>query len=692
MSFRDLLVEIGCEELPAREQVQLQESAADQFAQLLDTAGIGYGVIQPYIGPRRIAVLVQDLAVATRPEIEIRRGPTLERAFTDGKATAAAEGFARSCGVRVADLETLESDKGPVLAFRITHPSRPTAELLPTLANRWLQNLPFRKRMRWGKLEESFSRPIRWLLLRFGAETLPWQSYGLMGEAHSFGHRVHHPGPVPFVHPKDYVAALEQAKVRASWPERRQYIAKRIEQLAKEMDCQPLLSGSLLDEITGLNEWPVVLAGGFAEEFLRVPEEVLITVMIQHQRYVPLRSPNGRLAPRYAFVANLESRDPQVVIHGNNRVLRARLADATFFWDQDRQVPLAQRVLALDQVLFQEGLGSLGDKTRRLQRLVRQWAGDFGVDADILERAATLSKADLLTGMVGEFPELQGTMGAYYARHDQEEELICQAIGEHYRPVGREDSIPQSLEGQVLALADRLDTLAGFFALGKIPSGDRDPFGLRRAALAVLRIGLEGERKLSLRRMIQSSLDTYGPSLPTKAPACGEQILEFFADRLRVLLREEGFAPDQINAVLAVAGDDPLDTRRRLESLALFLADHPAAADLAALIKRVHNILRKEMVASSPVREELLLEPAEQALARRWQALRGQVQESLASQQYLAALATLAELREAVDVFFTEILVLCKDEALRNNRLALLRELQEAFGQIADFSLIQGRG
>ncbi len=346
----------------------------------------------------------------------------------------------------------------------------------------------------------------------------------------------------------------------------------------------------------------------------------------------------------------------------------------------------------MDQVLFQEGLGSLGDKTRRLQRLVRQWAGDFGVDADIFERAATLSKADLLTGMVGEFPELQGTMGAYYARHDQEEERVCQAIGEHYRPVGREDSIPQSLEGQVLALADRLDTLTGFFALGKIPSGDRDPFGLRRAALAVLRIGLEGERKLSLRQMIQSSLDTYGPSLPTKAPACGEQILEFFADRLRVLLREEGFAPDQINAVLAVAGDDPLDTRRRLESLALFLADHPAAADLAALIKRVHNILRKEMVASSPVREELLLEPAEQALARRWQALRGQVQESLASQQYLAALATLAELREAVDVFFTEILVLCKDEALRNNRLALLRELQEAFGQIADFSLIQGRG
>ncbi|WP_308387778.1 glycine--tRNA ligase subunit beta [Acidithiobacillus sp. AMEEHan] len=692
MKSHPLLLEIGCEELPAAEQQQLQESAGEIMIRLLDETGIEYGEILPFISPRRIALLIPDLAASTRAEEELRRGPSFERAFVDGKATAAAEGFARSCGVAVTDLERLETEKGTILAWRIQHPARPVAELLPELVTRWVESLPLRKRMRWGKREESFSRPIRWLLLRFADQALPWQAFGLQSEAHSFGHRVHHPGPVPVVQPQSYSQALLQAKVRANWQERRAYIAMELQRLAQELDCTPVLADALLDEITGLCEWPVILAGGFAEEYLRIPEEVLITVMIQHQRYVPLRTQSGCLAPRYLFVANIESRDAQVVIHGNNRVLRARLADAAFFWDQDRKSSLAARIPDLDKVSFQDGLGSMGDKVRRLQNLAPRVAAMVGADPKDCERAVQLCKSDLLSGMVGEFPELQGIMGSYYARHDGESAAVAQVIGEQYRPAGRDDAIPSSAAGQALALADRIDTLYGFFALGKIPTGDRDPFALRRAALGILRIALEGERSFSLGELTQVSRRSYAATLlPGAEPSA--KLSEFFQDRLRVLLREEGFAADRIAAILAVAGDNPLDARRRLESLSTFLASDPRADDLVALIKRVSNLLRKEeSPENAALQPGLLQEAAEKALWNAWTAIREIVEDDLAAKNYHHAFVTLASLRDPVDRFFAEVMVLCEDLELRRQRLALLRTLQSAFLHVADFSQLQGRG
>ncbi|MEL5848420.1 MAG: glycine--tRNA ligase subunit beta [Candidatus Igneacidithiobacillus chanchocoensis] len=691
MSFLPLLLEVGCEELPAAEQAQLRHSMVEVATRLFEDAGIDYGEIRPFLTPRRLALYIPTLAQQTRAEEELRRGPAVERAFVDGKATPAAEGFARSCGVRVEELERLETEKGTVLAWRQRRPAQPVAALLPTLATRWVEALPLRKRMRWGSRSESFSRPLRWLLLRFGEESLAWQAFGLQSEAHSFGHRVHHPGPVPFVHPEAYEKALLQARVRANWEERRTYIAREAQRLAGELDCQPLLSDALLDEITGLCEWPVALAGGFAEEYLRIPEEVLVTVMIQHQRYIPLRSASGKLAAKYLFLANLESRDPRVVIHGNNRVLRARLADAAFFWDQDRQQALEARRPALDAISFQEGLGSIGDKVRRLLLLVETLATTLGADAQTCRRAAALCKCDLLTGMVGEFPELQGIMGGHYARHDGEPAAVAAAIASQYQPAGREDAIPASAAGQVLALADRIDTLFGFFTLGKIPTGDRDPFALRRAALGILRIALEGGRYLSLRQLVAAAAQQHGASA-VQAAEVSSKLAEFFGERLRVIFREEGFSADQVAAVLAVAADDPLDARQRLERLSVFLANDPRADDLAALIKRVGNLLRKEESTSVGLQSERLVEAAEKDLCNAWLSIRDAVMSALSERDYQQALSQLATLHDPVDRFFAEVMVLCEDPDLRRQRLALLQELQGAFLRIADFSLLQGRG
>ncbi|AEK59037.1 glycine--tRNA ligase subunit beta [Acidithiobacillus caldus] len=689
----DLLLEIGCEELPAQEQPRLLQAAPEIFQGLLDEAGIAFGVVHGFVGPRRLALLVEDLALETQAREEWRRGPSLDRAFTaDGQPSAAALGFARSCGVAPDALEELATDKGPVLAFRVVTPAQSSARLLPGIAQRWLQTLPLRKRMRWGERDDRFSRPVRWLVLRLGSQVLPWQSFGLEAGAASRGHRVHHPEAVPLPVLRDYPTLLREAKVRADWHERRQHILRELSCLAEKLGAQALLDDALADEITGLNEWPVALAGSFDPDYLRVPEAVLRTVMVQHQRYVPLRGGDGRLAPHYLFIANIASRDPQVVVRGNDRVLRARLADAAFFWDQDRRRSLASRLPELDALLFQDGLGSMAEKSHRLEALARSLAVAFGLDPRAAAHAARLCKADLLTGMVGEFPELQGIMGGHYARHDGEDEAIATAIAEQYRPAGRDDPLPESPLGRILALADKADTLWGFFAIGQIPSGDRDPFGLRRAALGILRIALEGSG-LSLRQLLRAAADGYGASLHLADPeAVTESAWAFVQERLRVLLRDEGFAADQIQAVLAVAGDDPIAARRRLESLAEFLRLHESADALAALIKRINNLLRKEDLGSLPqCNPDRLQEPAEIALWREYSALQEALIPLLAAGDFAASLDLLAGLRSAVDRFFQEILVLCEDARLRANRLALLAQIQKSFLQIADFSLLQGR-
>ncbi len=688
----DLLLELGCEELPAREQMPLQDAATGIIGQLLDAAGLQFGSIHGYVTPRRLALWIKDVSRQSLPQETLRRGPLVARARdAQGKPTAAAEGFARSCGVSLDDLLTLETEKGPVLAWREVGTAQDSHALLPEIASRLVTSLPLRKRMRWGAGSDSFLRPVRWLLLRQGGQVLDWKMFGLDAGGESFGHRVHHPQAVRISTPAGYAGSLLQAKVMVDFAERRAHISGKMAALADEMAVTPILPEALLDEITGLNEWPVVLAGSFAADYLRVPEEALITVMMQHQRYVPLRGRNERLVPHYLFAANLHSRDTQVVIDGNNRVLRARLADAAFFWDQDRQISLQTRRAALAGVLFQDGLGSILDKTVRLQELAAALSPQFAVDAGDMNRAAALCKSDLLSGLVGEFPELQGIMGGHYARHDGENNRVATAIAQHYLPSGRDDEIPADAHGQCLAIADKLDTLCGFFAIGKVPTGDRDPFALRRAALGVLRIVLDAGVPLNLDEAVTRTLAAYGGAFARNRTEIRSAILDFFQDRMRVYFREEGFRADQIAAVLSRQPHEPLDARQRLEALALFQAEHAAADALAALIKRINNLLRKEVISGDrPIDPQYFMDPVENTLWDYWRALEQPLHAQLAERRYAAALGLLAGLRPAVDQFFDGVMVLAEDPVLRQNRLALLARLQEAFLRIADFSQLQG--
>ncbi len=690
--LEDCLLEIGCEELPAREQLTIRDAASDQASRLLDAAGLDYGIITAYVTPRRLALWIKDVARQSQPRENIRRGPPLDRARdATGKITSAAEGFARSCGVRFEQLSTLETDKGTVLAWREVEAARSSHDLLPDIASQLIAALPLRKRMHWGSRSDGFLRPVRWLLLRQGAKVLDWQLFGLQAGGQSFGHRVHHPEAIHIEQPSDYAEALMGGFVRADFAARRTHIAEKMTGIARDLQVTPILPATLLDEITGLNEWPVILVGSFAEDYLRVPEEVLITVMMQHQRYVPLRDTEGKLVAQYLFAANLHSQDASIVIHGNNRVLRARLADAAFFWDQDRQKSLEQQRTELKAVLFQEGLGSIFEKTSRLQKVAAWLSSTFKVSPNDMARAAELCKSDLLSGVVGEFPELQGVMGGHYAHHDGENDAVAAAISQHYLPVSREDATPQSPAGQCLAIADKLDTLCGFFAIGKIPSGDRDPFALRRAALGIVRIILDAGITLPLDDAVTQTLDTLGRDIVKDSTAVRDAILDFFLDRMRVYFREEGFRADQINAVLCYQPHQILDVRQRLEALARFQAEHPAAEALAGLIKRVNNLLRKETVRNNwEVKSQLFEDPAEKQLWVHWQSLAASVNTQIRQAQYAEALDLLAGLRASVDAFFDTVMVLAENPELRQNRLALLSSLQDAFLRIADFSQLQG--
>ncbi|MGC8591465.1 glycine--tRNA ligase subunit beta [Acidithiobacillus sp.] len=690
--YDDFLLELGCEELPAREQLPLQAAAMEILPRLLDEAGLDQGSVHAFVTPRRLALRVERLARHSRPREILRRGPAVDRAYdADGTPSRAAVGFARSCGVEMQDLITLDTDKGAFLAWRQVEAPQSAKTLLPGIIHEFLRSLPLRKRMRWGDREENFLRPVRWLLLRHGDEVIPFRAFGLEAQGTSYGHRVHHPGAVAIARPSNYAKDLEAAFVMADFAERRAAIAQKAASLAADMEATVILPSGLLEEITGLNEWPVILAGAFATEYLAIPEEVLITVMMQHQRYIPLRGPTGRLIQHYLFAANLRSLDPAVVVHGNNRVLRARLADAEFFWNQDRRQSLASRRPGLDGILFQEGLGSLLAKSDRLEQLAPLLAPRFDADPLLLGHAAALCKCDLLTGLVGEFPELQGIMGGHYARHDGEPDAVAAAIAGHYAPTGREDGIPVDGGAQCLSVADKLDTLVGFFAIGQIPNGDRDPFALRRAALGILRIALEGEIGLDLPAAIGAAIGAYGQIFSAQAETVQDAVFAFLQERLRVLFREEGFAADLVAAVLARQPADPLDARHRLEVLVEFHRGSEAAA-LAAINKRVHNLLRKEGESTAMnVEPALFQDPAEHLLWEEWQTMAPAVAGLLAERRYAPALDLLAGLRPAVDRFFASVLVMDEDPALRRNRLALLGELQAAFLSIADFSLLQGQ-
>ncbi len=699
MARRDLLVEVGTEELPPRALRRLAEALARSWRAGLEKAGAPFGEVVPYATPRRLALLVRDLACVVPGGIQERRGPALRAAFDEaGRPTKAALGFARSCGVAVEDLERLETVKGSWLMYRSRLPDRPVQEILPGLLASSLSSLPVPKRMRWGSLKESFVRPVHWLVLLFEDEVVPASLFGLETGRSTRGHRFHCPRPLALAAPADYATVLErEGKVVVDLDTRRASIRRQVEAAAREAGGRAVIDEDLLEEVAGMVEWPVALAGSFEERFLAVPPEALISAMKAHQKYFHVVDDSGALLPRFVAVSNIESRDPDVVRAGNERVIRPRLADAAFFWQQDRSRTLASRIPELDQVVFQERLGTLRDKCERLARLAVHIAAELQGNSSWAERAALLAKCDLLTAMVGEFPELQGIMGRYYAGHDGEAEEVAQALDEQYLPRFAGDRLPRSPTGQALALADRLDTLVGIFGIGLVPSGDKDPFGLRRAALGVLRILVERRLDLDLIPLLEAAKDGYRQRNGLRFDAgLVERVFDFMLERLRGYCLERGTAPDTFAAVLARCPSRPLDFYLRLEAVESF-RDLPEAHSLAAAHKRIRNLLRKaqtEIQIEIPEQLDtgLLREPAEQELAAALSDLETVVSPLLARREYAAALQRLAALARPVDRFFDEVMVMVDDPALRDNRLALLDRLRAVFLQVADLSHLQMAG
>ncbi|WP_297528128.1 glycine--tRNA ligase subunit beta [Thiohalobacter sp.] len=686
---RDLLIEIGTEELPPRALPRLSEAFADGVAAGLDRAGLDHGDLRAFATPRRLALLVAELAEAQPDRETLRKGPAVTAAFdAEGCPTKAAEGFARSCGVAVEALERIETDKGAWLAFRRFEPGQPATALIPGIVAQALAGLPVPKRMRWGDGEVAFVRPVHWVVLLFGDEVVEAEILGLQAGRETRGHRFHHPQPLYVSEPAAWAPMLEtEGHVLADFATRREAIRGQVIEAARRLGGEALIDEELLDEVTALVEWPVAVAGSFEQRFLEVPAEALISSMQDHQKYFPVVDAEGRLLAHFVTVANIESRDPEQVRAGNERVIRPRLTDAAFFWDQDRRQPLESRVERLGDMLFQKQLGTLLDKSRRVAGLAAGIAVAIGGRGDWAERAALLSKCDLLTQMVYEFPELQGIMGRYYALHDGEPGEVASALEEQYRPRFAGDDLPKTATGRALAIADRLDTLVGIFAVGQAPTGDKDPFALRRAALGVLRILIECELDLDLEQLLAEAAATLPGALD--AGAAVPAVFEFMLDRLRAYYLDAGIRPQVFDAVRARRPTRPLDFARRVQAVEAFLA-LPEAESLAAANKRIANILRK---AGDRIPEQVdpdrFTETAEQTLWERLSALRSEVEPLLAAGDHAAALVRLAALRPEVDRFFDEVMVMAEDADVRANRLALLRQLQALFLQVADIALLQ---
>jgi len=687
---RDLLVEIGTEELPPKALRTLSQAFADHFAAALNQARLEFGSLRPFASPRRLAVLVGGLAEQTPDQDIERRGPALRAAFDeDGCPTRAAEGFARSCGVAVEDLDKLETDKGSWLVFRSHQAGQPAARLIPELLHQALESLPIPRRMRWGDGEARFVRPVHWTVLLFGEDVIDAEILGVRTGRASRGHRFHHPGPIEIPAPAEYEVLLEsEGRVIADFDRRAETVRARVEAAALELQGRAVIDPALLDEVTAMVEWPVAVTGQFEERFLAVPHEALISTMSTNQKYFHLVDTGDRLLPYFITVSNIESRDPAVVRAGNERVIRPRFADAEFFWNQDRKERLDSRLPRLKTIVFGQRLGTLFDKTRRMEKLASHIAGQLDSDKTLAARAAELCKCDLLTDMVTEFPGLQGVMGRYYAEHDGEDPAVCRALDEYYKPRHAGDTLPDDATSQALALADRLDTLVGIFAIGRIPTGDKDPYALRRAALGLLRILIENQLDLDLRQLLQRAAAGYPK--PLAADQAIEPVLGFVTDRLRAYYQDQGIRPDVIEAVTALAPSRPVDMDRRIRAVATFRR-LPEAQSLAAANKRIGNILRKvEGRLPDQVEPHRLEAPAEQKLYEALTALETEVTGQLQAGEYEPALQRLATLREAIDTFFDEVMVLDEDTKLRNNRIALLNRLHGLFLRVADISRLQG--
>jgi glycyl-tRNA synthetase beta chain len=712
---RDLLVEIGTEELPPKALRGLEEAFASGVRAGLAKASLEHGEILSYATPRRLAVLVRKLAVRQPDQDLKRRGPPVTAAFdAAGSPTRAAIAFADSCGTTVDKLQRLDEGKGTFLFFIGMKPGAAAADLIPGIVKAALDALPIPRRMHWGSSDAEFVRPVHWLVMLYGKDVLPVTLLDTAAGNLTRGHRFHAPKPIRITSPGSYERALrERGYVLPDFAGRRSLIRERATTAATELGGRVLIDDALLDEVTALVEWPIPLTGRFEERFLALPREVLISTLQDHQRYFPVEDAQGKLLPWFITISNIESRDPAKVREGNERVVRPRLADAAFFWDQDRKRPLASLREGLDAVTFHIKLGSLGDKSRRIRTLAGEIAAVGNKERAETERAAELCKCDLLTAMVGEFPELQGVMGTYYALADGETPEVAVAIREHYLPRGAGDELPETHAGLAVAIADKLDTLAGIFAVGEKPTGTKDPLGLRRAAIGVLRILIEARLDLDLRHFVKRALELARTDIERAAAAAAKpaptvvgervatEIYDYIMERLRAYYLENGardttlgavaMTTEMFDAVLASSPISLLDFDARLKALRAFL-DLPESASLTAANKRIANILRKSAGGEAPthVEVESLREDAEVRLFDSMRALRDAVSLATAQREYANALGRLAQLRPAVDEFFDRVMVMDEDPKLRANRLALLAQLHGLFAGVADLSRLPG--
>lgn len=687
---RELIIELGCEELPARALRGQAEGLMDGLLTGLREAGLAPddGRARWFATPRRIAVALDDVAARQPDRVLERKGPAEQAAFDEnGQPTRAAQGFARSVGLDVDQLDRIENEQGRWLYAEVKQEGQALTAVLQDVLDKAVRSLASARSMRWSDRSDRFLRPVRWLVVLHGSDVLPIELFGLQAGRDTRGHRVHAPEPKPIENASDYEAVLEGLHVIADFEARKARIAEQVAAEASRAGLTSADDDDLLDEVTGLVEWPVACTGSFEPAFLEVPAEALVSAMRIHQKCFPLYDADGKLAPRFITVANLASRDPAAMVHGYERVIRPRLADARFFFEQDRGTPLEQRLDGLEAMQFQDRLGTIADKTRRLERLVADLAPAFAASADAATRAARLCKCDLLTEMVGEFPELQGTMGRHYALADGESEPVAIAIEEHYQPRQSGGLLPRSEAGRALAVADRLDTLVGVFAAGKKPKGSKDPFALRRAALGVVRILADAGIDRPLRELVDQAADALRDGIGVGAE-CIDDVVAFIEERLRAWLVDQGVDVNTLKAAAAGNARSVPASVRRARSLQRF-ADDPDMESLIAANKRAANLLRQSGVEDfGEVQERLLKIDAERLLFDEIRRAESEVSRALSAGNDDQALAQLASLKPGVDAFFENVMVMDDDDALRTNRLALVHRLRSAFLAVADVALL----
>jgi glycyl-tRNA synthetase beta chain len=689
----DFLVEIHTEELPPKALLKLAEAFCQQLKDRLQKSDLAFEDIKFFATPRRLAVLVKDLASGQPDQVVERKGPAVNAAFdASGNPSQACVGFARSCGVTPAELIVIKNNQGEWMGFRQNVAGKKVAELLPGIIEQAATALPIPKRMRWGDNDAQFTRPIHSVIMLYGAQVIPGNILGYAAGQVTRGHRFHAPDRITIPHAAEYESLLRvKGFVIADFEFRRSEIVRSAREAVLNAfggEASVLIDHALLDEVTGLVEWPVAIVGNFDRDFLELPQEVLISSMQDHQRYFPVTNAKGKLLPHFVTISNIRSHQPERVVHGNERVLRARLSDAAFFYAKDKQERLEQRVERLKGIVFQAKLGTLYDKAARISQQAVFIAGKIGASSVLAEQAGLLAKTDLTTDMVGEFPELQGVMGCYYAAHDGLPNDVSIAMKEQYMPRFAGDDLPQNPVGQALALADRIDTLTGAFGINQIPTGDKDPYGLRRAAVGVIRILIENNIDLDLRAVLEFAVSTYTARLEN--PDIIPQVLSFVQERLRSWYQEQGVMPDVFASVAALGLANPLDIHERIKAVQAFKR-LTEAETLSIANKRVSNILAKyvDAIDAKSIDPNFFENAAERELAHQLEAKSQVVARLSQSGKYDEVLLQLAELRKPVDDFFDQVMVMTDDKPRRENRILLLSKLRALFLQVADIALLQ---